>query len=202
MVEAFHSQLPVLAVEHDDLRRSRRLLLLMVAIFVPSRLPADDPPKDDMAEVKTAKDGVGKEAGAEQDAAQWLRGRVVFLAEVLESRGARSVPDARQRVLALETERGELIPLLEDRRGHAFRADDRLRKMELELLVRRLPGTPVVQIINVVELTKGGRFEIDYWCDVCAIVMFELKPCECCQGEIELRRRPLAKDRSPLPGIK
>jgi hypothetical protein len=71
--------------------------------------------------------------------------------------------------------------------------------MEVELLARRLPGTSVVQIIQVVEVTKNGRFEVDYWCDVCAIAMFELKPCDCCQGEIELRRRPLAKQRPAAP---
>jgi hypothetical protein len=27
----------------------------------------------------------------------------------------------------------------------------------------------------------------DYWCDVCSIPMYEIKPCECCQGEIRLR---------------
>ena len=33
------------------------------------------------------------------------------------------------------------------------------------------------------------RLELDYWCDICAIAMYELKECECCQGPIELRRR-------------
>ena len=50
-------------------------------------------------------------------------------------------------------------------------------------------GAPAVQIIGVYELAKDGRYEVDYWCSVCAIAMYELKPCECCQGEIELRKR-------------
>ena len=67
-----------------------------------------------------------------------LRGRVVFLAEAMEKqRASRSVPEAKDRILALETEKGELIPLLEDVRGRAFRRDERLRKMQVELLVRR-----------------------------------------------------------------
>ena len=35
----------------------------------------------------------------------------------------------------------------------------------------------------------GKRLRITYWCDICAIAMYELKECECCQGPIELRRR-------------
>jgi hypothetical protein len=123
-----------------------------------------------------------------------LRGKVVFLAEVFQQRsGVASVPEAQDRVLAIETKRGELIPFLEDPRGRAFRSDARLRKMEIELLVRRYRATPVRQIIRVYEVAEGGgRYEIDYWCDVCSIVMYELKDCECCQGPIELRRTKIA----------
>lgn len=119
-----------------------------------------------------------------------LRGRVVWSAEAMARlHGAQSADDALQRTLALETSDGRLHPLLEDVRGRAFRADARLRRMEVELLVRRYPHAPIVQVVNVYELSAEGKFEIDYWCEVCAIAMFELKACECCQGEIELRRR-------------
>ena len=119
-----------------------------------------------------------------------LRGRVVFLAEALEKRaGVASVPEAKDRVLALETKEGELIPLVEDVRGRAFRRDERLRKMEVELLVRRYKVSPAGQIIRVFEVSKDGLYEIDYWCEICAIAMYELKDCECCQGPIELRKR-------------
>ena len=33
----------------------------------------------------------------------------------------------------------------------------------------------------------GRRLYTDSWCDVCSIPMYEIKPCECCQGEIDLR---------------
>lgn len=119
-----------------------------------------------------------------------IRGRVVYLAESLEKRaGLATVPEAKDRILALETKTGELIPLWEDVRGRAFRRDERLRKMEVELLVRRYKGSPVVQVIRVFEATPAGLQEVDYWCEICAIAMYELKECECCQGEIELRRR-------------
>jgi hypothetical protein len=119
-----------------------------------------------------------------------IRGHVVFLAEAMEKRtGAASVAEAKDRILALETAGGELIPLVEDVRGRAFRRDERLRKMEVELLVRRYQSSPLVQIIRVFEVKADGPYELDYWCETCAIAMYELKDCDCCQGPIELRRR-------------
>ncbi|MFN0017867.1 MAG: hypothetical protein ACKVP0_06380 [Pirellulaceae bacterium] len=119
-----------------------------------------------------------------------IRGRVVFLAEALEKKyGVKSVAEAKEAGLALQDEVGKLYPLVEDVRGRAFRRDKRLREITVDLLVRRYQDSPAVQIIGVYEIAKDGRFEIDYWCSVCAIAMYELKQCECCQGEIELRKR-------------
>ena len=119
-----------------------------------------------------------------------LRGRVVFLAEALEKKyGVKSVPEAKEAAIALQDEAGKLHPLVEDTRGRAFRADKRLREINVELLVRRYPDSPSAQIVRVYEVAKDGRFEIDYWCEVCSIAMYELKQCECCQGPIELRKR-------------
>ncbi len=138
------------------------------------------------------------EASAEKFTTESLRGRVVFTAEAMARRhGAKSVVEAAERGLALETPDGRLVPLLEDVRGRAFRADERLRHMNVELLVRRYPNTPVVQIVTLYEISADGKFEIDYWCDVCAIAMFELKTCECCQGDIELRRRRVVEASKP-----
>ena len=119
-----------------------------------------------------------------------LRGRVVWQAEALSRRfGIRSVPEAAERSLVLETPTGELHPLVEDSRGRAFRADERLRGIDLELLVRQYEGSPLVQVIQVYSLKKSGKHEVDYWCDICSIAMYELKACDCCQGPIELRER-------------
>ena len=119
-----------------------------------------------------------------------LRGKVVFLAEALEKKyGVKSVTEAKEAAMALQDDAGKLYPLVEDVRGRAFRRDKRLREMKVELLVRRYADSPAVQIVGVYELAKDGRFEIDYWCSVCAIAMYELKQCECCQGDIELRKR-------------
>jgi hypothetical protein len=124
-----------------------------------------------------------------------MRGRIVFLGEAMQRlAGVKCVDEARERTLALETADGQLLPLLEDVRGRGFRNDPRLRAYDLELIVRRYRVSPFLQTLRVYSLEKAGKFELDYWCDVCAIAMYELKPCECCQGDTEFRRRPVRGD--------
>ncbi|WP_425616322.1 hypothetical protein NA78x_006268 [Anatilimnocola sp. NA78] len=120
---------------------------------------------------------------------QTYRGQAVFLAEALKRlHNVQSVDEAKERTLAIETKDGTLIPIVEDVRGRALRSDERLRKMNLEVLVRKFRGSPAGQVIRLYELTDEGKFEIDYWCDICSIAMYELKICECCQGDIRLRK--------------
>ena len=149
-----------------------RLLCLLAVSLIATTSPAEE------------------KSAAPKFTSETLRGRVVFLAEALEKKyGVKSVTEAKEAALAMQDEAGKLHPLVEDVRGRAFRVDKRLRDIKVELLVRRYQDSPAVQIIGVYELAKDGRFEIDYWCSVCAIAMYELKQCECCQGEIELRKR-------------
>lgn len=123
---------------------------------------------------------------------QTHRGKAVYLAEALKRlHNVQTVDEAKERTLAVETKDGTLIPLVEDVRGRAFRNDERLRKMNIEVLVRKFKGSPAGQVIRLYEVTDEGKFEIDYWCDVCSIAMYELKECECCQGEIILRKTPV-----------
>ena len=124
---------------------------------------------------------------------QTLRGKVVWLAEALERRyGIHSVPEAAERILALETASGRLHPLLEDKRGRSFRLDPRLRSEQVELLVRVHAKSPMAQVIKIFAIdARENRFELDYWCEICSIAMFELKACDCCQAPIVLRRRPV-----------
>lgn len=125
-----------------------------------------------------------------------IRGRVVFMADALERlHSVSTLPEAQQRVLALESPEGKLYPLVEDKRGRAFRLDKRLMGVPMELLVRRYEGSPMVQVIRVHTLEKDGKYLLDYWCEICSIPMFELKPCDCCQGPIELRKRKVEGDK-------
>ncbi|MEQ8788351.1 MAG: hypothetical protein RIC55_18725 [Pirellulaceae bacterium] len=119
-----------------------------------------------------------------------VRGEVVFLVAAVQNRfGVKAVPEARQSILAVATPEGEFLPLFEDVRGRAFRKDKRLRGIDLELLVRQYEGSPLLHVIRVFAVEDGKKYELDYWCEICAIAMFELKACDCCQGPIELRRR-------------
>jgi len=123
-------------------------------------------------------------------ATESLRGRVVWLAEALKRRfGIVSDTDAQHTVAALETPDGQIFPLVKDDRGRGFWLDPRLHGIDMELRVRRFRGSPVVQVIRVYTLEDDKKYELDYWCDICAIPMYELKPCECCQGPIRFRRR-------------
>ena len=121
-----------------------------------------------------------------------VRGQVVWLADGFENlHGVASVPEAQQRGLALQTDDRRLLPLLEDARGRAFRKDPRLRDRPVELVVRRFPNTCVVQVVKVYFVDLDQRLQADYWCDVCAIAMFEEGPCDCCQQPNRLRLRPV-----------
>ncbi len=127
------------------------------------------------------------------ESAYWserLEGRVVWAAAALQRQfGISTVPEARERVLAIQTQEGELVPLVENLRGRAFRTDERLRHMDLVLNVRRYKKQPFAQILRIYQRIDGQLYEVDYWCDVCAIVMFESGPCSCCQDLNRLRRR-------------
>ncbi len=128
-----------------------------------------------------------------------FRGRVVWMAEALKRKfGVQQVPETAEQILAIETTSGELYPLVEDVRGRAFRRDERLRSMELEISARQYRGSPMIQVIQVFEIVGKQRHELDYWCEICAIAMFELKPCDCCQGPIELRRRKVDDKGNPV----
>ena len=157
------------------------LLCGVIATFVWHDAPAEPPAKQV---------AIGKDSKPAYTT-RVLRGRVVWLAEALARRfNIVQVPEAARKSLAIETRDGSLIPLVEDVRGRGFRRDARLHAMNLELMVRIYDRSPVAQIVRVYTLEKEGKFEVDYWCDICAIAMYELKPCECCQAEIELRKRP------------
>jgi hypothetical protein len=119
-----------------------------------------------------------------------LRGRVVWLADALRRRyGVETDADAAHSQVALDADDGVLYPIVKDFRGRAFHLDERLRNVEVELLVRRYEGSPLVQVVRVYTLKPDGKYELDYWCDVCAIPMYELKECECCQGPVRIRER-------------
>lgn len=123
-------------------------------------------------------------------------GKAVFVQEALKRRGIRVADEMKEQVL-LETESGELIPIAADWRGRAFYQDKKLRDRKVEIVGYRRKGIPYLQPLIVYFFDeKGRRLEFDYWCDICAIPMYEIKPCECCQDKTRHRFR-----RAKLPAF-
>ncbi|MBW3541247.1 MAG: hypothetical protein KY476_13345 [Planctomycetes bacterium] len=119
-----------------------------------------------------------------------FRGKVVRLADALKRRKVTAFSEIEDQVV-LETADGRLIPIVPDWRGRAFFQDQRLRDREVELVGYQPEKTPYLKVLMVFTADeKGERQYTDYWCDICAIPMYEIKPCDCCQGPIRLRFQP------------
>lgn len=115
-------------------------------------------------------------------------GKVTLLKDALQKRGVKAYSEEIEKQVVLVTEAGELIPILPDWRGRAFFQDKRLRDRKVDLVGYRKPGIPYLQVLIVFTFNdKGERQYTDYWCDVCSIPMYEIKPCDCCQAPIRLR---------------
>ena len=177
---------------------NRILILLLVATIAASTAgwqidgSADEPAKVTGAVSDSTEPAAN--AKTRKYRSQSLRGRVVWMADVmLERYGIETDADAVHAQVALDADDGTLYPIVKDFRGRAFHVDERLRDVEMELLVRRYDGSPLVQVLRIYTLKPDGKYELDYWCDVCAIPMYELKECECCQGPIRIRERPVEK---------
>ncbi|MEI8382006.1 MAG: hypothetical protein WCJ09_17885 [Planctomycetota bacterium] len=122
---------------------------------------------------------------------QLFKGKVVRTADALKRRGVKVYADDLKNQVALETPAGELLPILPDWRGRAFHQDERLRERDVELVGFRREGLPYLNILSVYTFDeKRVRHYTDYWCDICSIPMYEIKPCDCCQQEIRLRFQP------------
>ena len=117
-------------------------------------------------------------------------GKVVFLQEALKRRGVKAADEVKAQAV-LETDSGELIPIVPDWRGRAFFQDERLRGRRVDLVGSRQKAAPYLQVQMVFVFDEQGtRQYMDYWCDICSIAMYELKPCDCCQEDIRLRFQP------------
>jgi len=118
---------------------------------------------------------------------EMFSGQVVFLKDALKRRELETAEETAQHVV-LETDSGDLIPILADWRGRAFYQDEHLRNRKVELIAFRHPGVPYLNVLSIYTFDeKDRRNYTDYWCDICAIPMYEIQDCECCQGPIRLR---------------
>jgi hypothetical protein len=161
----------------------------LTAVWLGRSFAADAPDRRPAA-TAAAPERSSKDASSSGGGQQLFRGKVVKLREALKRRQI----DAREefdKQVALETPEGEIIPIVPDWRGRAFYQDQRLRDRDVELVGRRKPGVPYLQVLMIFTFDeKGNRQYTDYYCDICAFPMYELKPCECCQGPLRLRFQP------------
>ncbi len=119
-----------------------------------------------------------------------FRGQVVIVKDALEKRGITAFEEMKDQV-ALETPDGNLLPIVADWRGRAFYQDERLRDRKVELVGYQRKGLPYLQVLMVFTFDEDGqRMYTDYWCDICSIPMYEIKPCDCCQQDTRLRFQP------------
>ena len=173
--------------------------VLAVIVFV-SRGHSDEKPAKPKAAAVVGEQSSPKDSSAEAALPKKLfKGKVVKVHEALQRRGVKAYPEELKGQVVLET-KDELIPILPDWRGRAFYQDERLRDREVELVGFRRAGLPYLNVLSVYTFDdKGRRQYTDYWCDICSIPMYELKPCDCCQEEIRLRfeRQELPKDIAP-----
>gem|GEM_PF-544139 len=148
------------------------------------------PAKDASPESKPARREPGSESAAPEPVKQLFAGRVLFAQQALKARGIQ-VADEMKSQAVLVTDSGEILPIAADWRGRAFFQDERLRNRTVEVIGYRRSGLPYLQVLTIYVVDeKDGRQEMDYWCDICSIPMYEIKECECCQGPIRFRLRP------------
>jgi hypothetical protein len=132
----------------------------------------------------------------EKPKVEQYRGKVVSLAEALKKQGIEIDVDARQHWLALETEAGQLHPLVKDQGSRMFFNDPRLLNRTMNLRGRLIGATGLLQVLHVQSVKESRLHDVYYWCDVCAIRRSSLEKsgiCECCGGPMELREVPAEK---------
>ncbi|MFM9962068.1 MAG: hypothetical protein ACKV2Q_12675 [Planctomycetaceae bacterium] len=126
----------------------------------------------------------------EDNTKEVFSGKVVNLQEALKRRGVKASEEFQSQVV-LESDSGELIPIVPDWRGRAFYQDERLRDRRVDLVGTRQKAAPYLQVLMIFVFDDAGtRQYMDYWCDICSIPMYEIKPCDCCQAENRLRTQP------------
>jgi hypothetical protein len=118
-------------------------------------------------------------------------GNVVPLAELLAKQGNKMDADAAAAWLVLVTKDGKTYPLLKDAGSRMFFKDAQLLKRPMRLTGRLLPGSEILQVINVHSLKDGKLHDVYYWCDICTIKGFEAGICDCCGGPMEFREVPV-----------
>lgn len=151
--------------------RRAALLLAMALMAIPAWLRSEDP------------------AAAKK--LEYFKGSVVPFAEYLAKQGARLDLDAAPAWMVLVADDGKVYPLLKDSSTRMFFQDKELLRRPMRLTGRLIPGSGVLQVINVHSYKDGKLHEVYYWCDICTIRGYEAGICDCCGGPVERREVPV-----------
>ena len=122
---------------------------------------------------------------------QYFTGKVIPLADLLAKRDAKLDADAEPYWLALQTDDGKILPLVKDAGSRMFFKDAKLLKRPMRLTGKLIPGTQLLQVINVHSIVNGKLHEVYYWCDICTIKGYEAGKCDCCGAPMEFREVPV-----------
>ena len=129
-------------------------------------------------------------AGPPEPKNDYFNGKVVPLANLLDKASVKLDADAAPHWLALAGDDGKVYPLVKDDGARMFFKDETLLNRPMRLTGRLVPGSQLLQVVQVHSLRDGKLHEVYYWCDICAIKRFEKKICDCCGGPMELRETP------------
>jgi hypothetical protein len=121
----------------------------------------------------------------------FFNGKVVSLADVLNKEGVKLDADAASSWMALVTDDGKTYPLVKDAGSRMFFKDVKLLNRPMRLTGRLVPGSSLLQVVNVHSYIHGKLHDVYYWCDICTIKGFEAGICNCCGGPMELREVPV-----------
>lgn len=181
----------------------RLILLLITGLLATAACAAEKSAPEAKPSTKVAATTASKaDDNPLQPERHLFSGKVVFLHDALKRRKVKSYEEEAKGQVVLECDDGELIPILSDWRGRAFYQDERLRNRQVDLVGFRQKQVPYLHVLTIFIYDEHGeRQYMDYWCDICAIPMYEIKPCDCCQApnRIRFQKKDLPNDVPPKP---
>ena len=127
-----------------------------------------------------------------------LRGKIVCLAEEMQTHYAVELLKTRDHLYGVKTEDGGYYTLLPTSLAEALFVDAQLHEKDLILKGRVFPNTQLLEVIRFYSVKDGVVHELYYYCDICYIRAVAPGNCDCCQAPVVLIEKPLNVD-STIP---
>jgi hypothetical protein len=122
---------------------------------------------------------------------EYFNGKVAPLADVLKKQGVKLDADAAPTSLALVTDDNKIYPLIKDDASRMLYKDAQLLNRPVRLTGRLVPGSGLLQVVNIHTFVEGKLHSVYYWCDICTIKTYEPGICACCGAPMEFREVPI-----------